>query len=1107
MFQALIRWSITHAKAVVIGAGVLLAVAGWCIPRMAVDVFPELNVPTVVIMTEAGGLAADEVEQYVTMPLEAAVNGMPGLRRLRSSSALGLSIVWLEFAWGEDLWRARTQVAERLNAVQEALPPGAHAEIAPVTSITGEAMLVSLSSPDGSRTPMELRSFAEFELRNRLLSVPGIAQVVAIGGELPEYQILVRQERLRLEHLTVADVVAAAGGAHSTASAGFLADQDGLEIPIRQSAQVRSVDDLQRTIVAWRNGAPVTIGDVAEVRLGAAQARGSASEAGMPAVVLSIQKGPATNTLALTSALDQSMTGQTLPSGMALNRHVFRQSDFIQFSIDNLTKVLIEAAVIVTIVLALFLLNARTTIITLVALPLSLGGAFIVLALCGLTINVMTLGGLAVALGGLVDDAIIDVENVHRRLLGMPAGASAAERVGMVETASNEIRRPMVFATVIIVLVFVPLLFLAGIEGRFFAPLGLSYIVSTLVSLVVALTVTPALCRLLLGQNFQQEKRRRGVWASGRRKIMLLFRGVLLRSSKPLSRLLFSASPVQNRERELETPLVRWLLRGYRPTLALCLRWKRSVVCASLALAGASLALAATFGSSFLPAFQEGTWQVQVMAPPGTSLLESERLVRGIEARISTVPGVTAVARRTGRAERDAHAEPPSASEINVSVQPGQQAAVRRELDRVLAQLPGIVTSVGQPIEHRLSHILSGTPAAIAITVYGEDLDRLRSAAQDIAKVLATVPGTRDVVANREVLVDTLSVRYRHDDLARAALAPAEAALQVEQAVAGVRVATINAGIRRYDLVVRLHPDERQTAAQVGELILTSPHGPQVRLREVADIGLEQASNLIAREGARRKAVVSLNVADGANLGDLVTAVRAAVDPLIAEAGLTVHYGGQFEAQQEASRTIAIMSLAVLAVVFLLLIASLGSAALAGLVLLNLPLSLIGGIVAVFIAESPAVLGNLGALFGLGGSYVAPVLSIASLVGFITLFGIALRNGILLVNQYQTQQHRAGLALHDAIIAGSCARLVAILMTALCAAIGLIPLALMMGQPGAEILAPLAVVVLGGLVSSTVLNLIVVPAAYAWITTIFPEASSPRIAAAIPAPSDQHQGV
>ncbi|MEK7414471.1 MAG: efflux RND transporter permease subunit, partial [Planctomycetota bacterium] len=728
-----------------------------------------------------------------------------------------------------------------------------------------------------------------------------------------------------------------------------------------------------------------------------------------------------------------------VPSGLTVNTHVFRQAEFIQVSVDNLIKVLKEAAIIVSIVLILFLLNVRTTVITLTALPLSLGAAFIVMAWFGLSINVMTLGGLAVALGGLVDDAIIYVENAFRRLREnrhKPEDQRSAE-ADVVERSSHEIASPMVFATIIIVLVFIPLLFLAGMEGRFFRPLGVSYIVSTLASLLVAITVTPALCRILLtGLKWKGD--------------------------------------------EHDGFLVRWLKQAYRPTLAWCIRWKRSVVLGSAGLALAALALATTFGSSFLPSFKEGTFTVMIMTPPGTSLIESDRLVRGVEARIATIPGVRDVARRTGRAERDQHAEPPSSSEMNVTMEPGTQDRVRAELDKILAQMPGVVTSIGQPIEHRLSHILSGTPAAVSITVFGDDLDQLRVVVKEIEGVMKGVAGARDVVANREVMIETLPVRYRHDDLARAGLTPADAAEQVEMAMAGVHVASVNQGIRRYDLTVRLHPDERQTEEQVGELVLKSPYGPQVRLREVADIGLEKASNLIAREGARRKAVVSCNVADGQNLGDLVHDIRLVVDPVVAKAGLSVHYGGQFEAQQEASRTIGLMGIAVIVVVFLLLAAALSSAKAAGLVMLNLPLSLIGGIAAVYISESPSLFGNTLALLGLGGVYTAPVLSIASLVGFITLFGIAVRNGILLINQYQAHAEE-GRPLMQAITHGSEERLVAILMTALCAAIGLIPLAMMVGQPGAEILAPLAIVVLGGLISSTALNLVVVPAAYAWV--------------------------
>jgi HME family heavy-metal exporter len=619
--------------------------------------------------------------------------------------------------------------------------------------------------------------------------------------------------------------------------------------------------------------------------------------------------------------------------------------------------------------------------------------------------------------------------------------------VAVVQAASNEIRGPMVFATVIIVLVFVPLLFLGGMEGRFFRPLGISYIVSTLASLVVALTLTPALCRLLL-----------------------------------------AAAPSAGHGGD--APLVRWLKRAYRPSLAWALRWRRSVVVAALVLAVGALALASTFGSSFLPAFKEGTFTIMVMSPPGTALAESDRLVRGVEARIAAIPGVRDVARRTGRAERDQHAEPPSSSEMNVTVEPGAQDRVRAEIERILDALPGLTTAIGQPIEHRLSHILSGTPAAVSIVVHGEDLDRLRAIAGDIERALRALPGARDIVANREVMIETIPVRYRHEALAQAGLTPAAAAAQVEQAVAGATVAVVNQGVRRYDLTVRLHPDERRSEADLGQLILVGAGGAQVRLREVADIGLERASNLIAREGARRKAVVSCNVAAGHNLGGLVQDIRRVVDPLVAAAGLEVRYGGQFEAQQEASRTLGWIGLGVVAAVFLLLAGALGSATAAGLVLLNLPLALIGGILAVFIAESPDPTANAIALVGLGGAYTAPVLSIASLVGFIALFGIAVRNGILLVNRYRALG-AAGRTVAESIAEGSDERLVAILMTALCAAIGLIPLALMAGQPGAEILAPLAIVVLGGLVSSTALNLVVVPAAYAWAFADAPASTPP----------------
>jgi CzcA family heavy metal efflux pump len=1043
MLRHLIAFSLKQPTLILMAAVLLVLVAGARLPRMPVDVFPELNAPTVVVIAEAGGLAADEVEQYVTFPIESAVNGLPGVRRVRSASAISLSLVWVEFDWGIDIYRARQLVAERLDAAREALPDGAHAEITPITSITGEIMMLALSSPDGTVSDLDLRAYAEFDLRNRLLAVPGVAQVVALGGELPEYQVHVRQEDLLLYNLTIEDVANAAREAHSTASAGYLPNVEHRELPMRQSSQVRSIEDIRSTVISYHEGAPVLIGQVADVRLGGAPKRGTAADSGRPAVVLSIQKSPGTNTLALTLAVDAALDQiePSLPRGMAINRAVFRQADFIQRSVTNVLVVLRDATIIVTVILILFLLNVRTTVITLTALPLSLAAALLALWWWGLTVNVMTLGGLAVAIGVLVDDAIIDVENVFRRLRENHARSESERRpmIDVIFDASNEIRGAMVFATVIIVIVFVPLLFLGGIEGRFFRPLGITYIVSILASLVVALTVTPALCRCLLRGRLGRHSQRDGFF-------------------------------------------VRWLKKAYEPSLRVALAWRRLVLVVAGAATALALWLGSTFGTSFLPEFNEGTFTVFLMAPPGTSLAESNRLAAGVEQRMAAIEGVRSVTRRTGRAERDEHAEPVSNSEIEVTVAEGyEREAIRRQLDDILSNIPGITTMIGQPIEHRLSHVLSGTPAAIAINVFGDDLGTLRRLAKDIEVALKAIPGTRDVAANREVMIQSLPIRYRAPDLAAAGLTPAMAAEQVRDALTGEVVAQVNQGIRRLDIVVRLAPEERERVEQVEHLLLRGQGGAIVTLRDVADVGREMASNLIARESAQRKAVISCNVAEGYNLGDLVQQVREQVDPIVQRAGYLVDYGGQFEAQQSASRSILAMGAGVLIVMLLLLQLSTGSMRAALLVMANLPLALIGGIVAIFITESPGVVTNALALVGIGARYEAPVVSIASMVGFITLFGIAVRNGILLVNHYQHIMQQEGGALSEAIIRGSMERLSPILMTALCAALGLIPLAWAASEPGGELLAPLAIVVLGGLISSTFLNLIVVPAGYALV--------------------------
>ena len=1042
MLKHLIGFSIRNAALVIMAAVLLVGIAAYQLTHMPVDVFPELNAPTVVILTEAGGLAADEVEQYVSFPIETAMNGLPGVRRVRSASAISLSLVWVEFDWGDDIYRARQLVSERLSSVRDSLPPFVHAEIAPITSITGEIMLLALSSPDGSVSELELRSYAEFELRNRLLAVPGVSQVVAIGGEFPEYQIFVRQDDLLLHGLTIDDVVQAAREAHSTASAGYLANVHGREIPIRQAAQVQSASDIESTIIRYENGASLTIGQVAEVKLGGAPRRGTGADSGRPAVILSVQKSPGVNTLALTHEIDLAIDQieASLPQDMSINRHVFRQATFIERSVRNVTYVLRDAVIIIAVILMLFLLNVRTTIITLTALPLSLAAALLVMWGMDMTLNVMTLGGLAVAIGVLVDDAIIDVENVFRRLRENRLLPESQQRPAseVIYDASNEIRSAMVFATVIIVIVFVPLLFLQGLEGRFFRPLGMTYMVSISASLIVALTVTPAMCRVLLQGKLGRHTERDGF-------------------------------------------VVRWLKRRYEPALHAALRFRK------LVLAGAALAtvlalwLGSTFGTSFLPEFNEGTFTVFLMAPPGTSLDESDRLAQGVEKQLMQIDGVGSVTRRTGRAERDEHAEPVSSSEIAVTFdQHAQPQVIRQQLEAILANTPGITTMIGQPIEHRLSHILSGTPAAIAINVFGDDLATLRQLAREIEATLKEIPGTRDVAANREVMIQSLPIRYRAQDLAAAGLTPAMAAEQVKIAVHGETVAEINHGVRRYQMVVRAARDERQRIEDLHHLLLRGKDGAIVKLEDVADIGLEMASNLIARENTQRKAVISCNIAAGHNLGDVVQEVRRRVDPIVHNAGYSVVYGGQFEAQQSASRTIMFAGGAVVIIMFMLLVLSTGTLRAAALIMLNLPLALIGGIVTIYIAESPHLISNTLALVGLGEQrYEAPVISIASMVGFITLFGIAVRNGILLVNHYHYIMHHEGKPLEIAIIQGSLERLSPILMTALAAALGLLPLVIAAGRPGSELLAPLAIVVLGGLITSTLLNLVVVPAGYA----------------------------
>lgn len=1020
--------------------------------RLPVDVFPELKVPRVVVQTEAGGLTAEEVEQFITVPLESAMTGIPGVKAVRSSSGGGLSFVWVDFDWETDIFRARQSVAERLAGVRPMLPEGVEPELAPIVSVTGEIMMVALTCPDGTVSSFEVRQLAEFELRNRLMAIPGIGQVVVMGGRLPEFQVNVSQTTLAAYGVTLGEVVEAARAAHTMAGAGYLPHIRGQEIPLRQTARVETVEELGRVAVPTQNGTPLRLGHVAEVTLGGAPRRGSAAFDGQDAVVLSVQKAPGGNTLELTrwieAALDE-FEASRLPAAVKVHRDAYRQADFIRLSIDNGEVIVRDAAVIVLLVLGLTLLRVRTTLITLLAMPLSLALGLILFPKFGLGINIMTLGGLAVAVGDVVDNAIIFVEIAWRKLLenAHKPEAERQSRVAVLHEASAEILRSVTFSTLIIVLVFLPLLFLSGLEGQFFRPLGMAYLLVFTASLAVAVTVTPVLCLLLFTA-------RRRFWGKG------------------------DAAPAQEATPGSHDGLtVRALKAVYRPLLGFCVRHAWLVCFGMTAVTAGALWLASTFGTSFLPPFHEDCYTVFVSTPIGTSLEETERVTRETMGAIRRIDGVRSVTRRTGRAERDEHAEPVSASELLVRVDmKAEPLRLRREIEAVIKSIPGVATMIGYPIAHRISSVLSGTTAELAINVFGDDLATLREAAAEVKKVLDTLPQVADARANREIMVDTLRIRYRLEDLARAGLTLKGAGEQVSAAFDGLVVGQVAQNQRRWDIVVRLTETERSELADVAAFKLSAPNGARVRLDGVADVFREEASNLIVRDNTHRKALISCNVAPGSNVGDLVKALRQNVEPVVHRLGCTVSYGGSYEAQQSAARRLTWLGLGLLLAIILLLGYSLRSFKAAALVLVNLPLCLIGGVLAVYLANHAPLAANTRALFG-HGAYVAPVLSVASLVGFVTVAGFVIRNGLLLLNRFR-ELEAAGMAVGEAVMAGSLERMVPIIMTSLTTVFGLVPIVLAYNKPGGELLAPLAIVQFGGLISATLLNLLVLPAAY-----------------------------
>ena len=1020
MIDAVIRWSLHNRLLVLLAAIVLFVWGGATVRRMPVDVFPDLTAPTVTVLAEAHGMAPQELEVQVTFPIEAALNGAAGVRRVRSSTAVGIAVIWVEFEWGQDPYRARQIVSERLQLVRDALPPEVLPPIlAPMSSIMGEIMFLALTSD--RHAPMDLRTQADWTLRRRLLAVPGVSQVIVLGGDVRQYQVRVDPARLVAHGLGLDDVAAAVAATNANSSAGFLVE-GGQESIIHGVGRVSRPEDIADTVLVPHATAPVRVGDVATVALGPALKRGDGSYRAEPAVVLGIQKQPGVNTLELTARIDQLLDDlqAALPPGITIQRGIFRQADFIQRSIDNVQIALRDGVILVLLIVLVFLWSARATAITVVAIPLSLLVACLCLHAFGATINTMTLGGLAIAVGELVDDAIIDVENVVRRLRENATLPPEARRTALavVLDASREIRGSIVYATLVILLAFVPLFFLSGVEGRLLQPLGLAYVVSLTASLVVALTVTPVLCSLLL----------RRVQADARH----------------------------------DTRLVAALKRLYLPVLRAAMRRWRAVL--ALALAGlVAAALAATnLGRAFLPEFNEGTLTVSAVTLPGTSLQQSNEIGAWIERILLARPEVTSVARRTGRAELDEHAQGVHAAELDVGLTPDlpDREAFLAELRDDLAAVPGTFIVLGQPISHRIDHMLSGTRANIAIKIFGDDLYELRRVGARVQAAVADVPGLVDLSTEQQTDIPQITVRLDRAALARHGLRTADVARAMETAFTGRVVSTVLEGQRTFDLVVKLDPAAVADLTALRRTPIRAASGGVLPLEALAQIDRDLGPNTISREQVQRKIVVMGNVA-GRDVVGVVGDIQARLGERVAlPEGYRVEYGGQFESAEAASGTLLVLGLMVVAGIFVLLYSAFKTLRDAAIVLLNLPFALIGGVVGVL----------------LGGG----VLSVASLVGFITLFGIATRNGIMLVAHIRNLlEETPGGSLRAAVEQAALERLAPILMTALAAGLGLVPLALSAGVPGSEIQAPMALVILCGLASSTALNMFVVPALYA----------------------------
>lgn len=1020
MINRILRFSLENRMFVVVGATLLLVYGLWTIIHVPVDVFPDLNRPTVTIMIEAPGLAPEEVEALVARPLETAMNGAPGVQRVRSISAVGLSIVFVEFDWGTDVYRDRQLVSERLQLVREQLPATAVPSMGPVTSIMGEIALVGVESPKGSVTPYDLRTMAEQVIGRRLLTISGVSQVIAIGGGLKQYVVEADPQKLAAVNLTLEDVERAVSNASVNSTGGFIA-QSGRELVVRNVGRTTLPSELAATPVGtFPGGVPIPLGAVADVTLGTAQKRGDASIDGHPAVILMVQKQPGKDTVKLTEQIESALQGlHTALPGDVRTRLLFRQASFIEASIKNVEEALRDGAILVVLVLFIFLLNFRTTAITLTAIPLSLVTTAIVMKAMGQSINTMTLGGLAIAMGELVDDAIVGVENVFRRLRENRQLEHPRPPLAVVFDASSEVRSSIVYATILVILVFLPMFALSGIEGRLFTPLGQAYVIAILASFVVSLTITPALCFYLLPK----------------------------------------ARAIEHKD----GAFVRWLKGMERRVLEPVLDHPRRVFGLTGLAVVAAAAVVPFLGREFLPPFNEGTATINVIAQPGTSLDESNRLGTMAEMLLHQVPEVISTGRRTGRAERDDHAEGVHYTEIDVDFRRSKRGLddVMADMRQRLTTIPGVSVNIGQPISHRLDHLLSGVRAQLAIKLFGPDLSVLRQKAAETQAAIADVPGIVDLQTERQVLVPQLQVRVDRTQAALYGIQPGTLNEWLETALAGRVVGQILEGQFSYSLVVRLPAGIRGDPGAVRTLLVDTPSGQKVPLQAIADVQETWGPNQVLHEDGQRRIVVSANVA-GRDLGKAVADVEQRIASRVKlPSGYYISYGGQFESQRSASQTLALLSLLSFAAMFTVLFAHFRSTRIVLQILVNIPIALIGAVLAVLLT---------------GG-----VFSIASMVGFITLTGIASRNTIMMISHYLHLVREEGEDFdRKMIIRGSLERLVPVLMTALTAGLALIPLALSKGQPGKEILYPVATVVLGGLLTTTLINMVVTPAVF-WL--------------------------